>query len=158
MKKRIIASMILILIAAGTLGVFLSDRNLSRSIDTTHIKTYIPGGFANSYRDVMFFGFDDYRIWSYDLNQSEEEAILAETKNKIWKSASKKDYEEIINLFFEPGDENYPDRKPSKNIYYCIFDRKRNRYVDLYSEEFGYWVIFVYDEAQKTFWCVSKSI
>ncbi len=156
MKKKIIILTIFILPIVMIFAIYINNRNLRKSIDTTFINTYIPDGIANSYSDIMFFGFDDYRIWSYDLNQSEVDIISRELDNEIWKPAAEEDYYEIISTFFESGNENYLKGDLTKNIYYCIFDRKNNRYVDLHSP-FGHWIIFIYDETLKTFWCVSIS-
>lgn len=158
MKKKIFILIIFVLATIIILTIFINNRNLRKSIDTTFINTYIPDGIANSYSDIMFFGFDDYRIWSYNLNQSEVDIISGELDNEIWKLASEEDYYEIISVFFKSGNENYLKSELTKNIYYCIFDQKNNHYVNLHSDKFGHWIIFIYDETLKTFWCVSKSI
>ena len=158
MKKRFFILTIFSLLTITILIIYTNNRNLCKSIDTTFLNTYIPDGIANSYSDIMFFGFDDYRIWSYNLNQSEIDIISEELDNKIWKLASEDDYYEIISVFFKSGNENYLKSELTKDIYYCIFDPKNNHYVDLHSDKFGHWIIFIYDETLKTFWCVSKSI
>lgn len=158
MKKKFLILMILILPIVIILTIFINNRNLQKSIDTSFINTYIPSGIADSYSDIMFLGFDDYRIWSYNLNQSEIDILSGEIDNKVWKCSTEEDYYDIMNIFFNSGDENYLKKELSKNLYYCIFDQKNNRYVDLNSNEFGHWIIFIYDKTLKTFWCVSKSI
>lgn len=162
MVKKKIIGLIFVLIFTLTinLAIGINSRILYNNITVPPNSIFIPKGIANKYNDYLLFGFDDYRIWEYKLDDKKIIEISGNLNNGIWKRLENQNID-IIEFFFKNGTDNHIPEELTENVYFCIYDYKNSVFSDLKSDmniPGGHVILFAYDYYNNFYWCVSKSI
>ena len=142
------------------IGIFyvfiIQPRILSTNTKVNSDSIYIPKGIANKYNDYLMLSFDDYRIWEYSLNTRETLAVEENINNGIWQKPTKKQYEDIVGVFFEHSlNHNKPDNlsENHENVFYCLYDNALNKFIKIDEGALLGWhrELFLYDKINKTY-------
>lgn len=97
--------------------------------------------------------FDDHRIWKYKLNKKEAEKMTDELQNGCWLEFSENAKAEA--KFYFPDTKWYDDF--SDEVYYCLYDIVNEEFLSLGAGAKPRF-LFVYDAANKEYYCVTVSI
>lgn len=143
--------------------LLLKQRVLTANTKAAGDSVYTPKGIADEYEDYLALGFDDYRIWEYELTDAEAASVEADFNKGIWQKPTETEYEDIINTFFENGlDRNKPDKLSEKceDIFYCLYDNSLNEFIGIDEGAVLGWhrELFIYDKANKIYVAVFKGI
>lgn len=162
-NKNIVVFIIIFIIIVSSISFIIKPRIVSINSKVSNTSIYIPRGIADKYKDYLMFSFDDYRIWEYELNSKEISMVETDLDNNIWLKPTKKQYDDIIDVFLE---ESFYINKSNnlfdnyEGIFYCIYDNTAKTFIQIDEGEMLGWhrELFIYDRINKIYTVVFKGI
>ena len=162
-NKIIVVFIIILILIAGSVSFVIKPRIVSVNTEVINNSIYIPKGIADKYKDYLKFSFDDDRIWEYELNSEELDMVEADIDNGIWLNPTKRQFDDIIDVFLEHSSYIKKSDDSSENyngIFYCIYDNTANSFIQNDDGSILGWhrELFIYDKNNKIYTVVFKGI